>query len=1079
MPLNLKLCHLNVNSLLAGVNPSLHIDSQSSKFDEIYSVLVQDSKFDVIAMTETWLDESITDGIIEIPNYAVFRRDRTRHGGGVLLYVNYSLPVVKCEDIDIQGTEMILVQITLDRKKILIACCYRPPGQNAQEVQIFLSDFQTLVDYAVYNNFDHFFVLGDMNDRCVDWNDDRPVSELGSQLKDLVLMNNLFQIIETPTHFTDRSAYLLDILITDSPGLVVESGTLSNISNLHHLPIFGEVLLHAPGRRPFYRHIWHYNNGDWDGLNTTLACKTWDFSESAVNENVKLFTTSILEICKDYIPNKTVRICPRDKPWMTSRVKYLIKQRNKWIGRYNRSKSALHKYQRDQYRKIVRAEIAQAKNTYYQKQADSLDQHNLTPKKYWSIVRSLCGDKVKGPLPTIIEEGVSFSSDLEKARLLSNYFAGQSHLPSLPPGFSLPEFDYLTDSRLNDVIFSRVQVKKVLESLDPNKATGPDKISNRILKYTAASLADPLTNIFNISMRNQTFPEAWKLAHLCPVPKVANSNNKGNFRPISLLSAISKVMERLVFLVMYEYFMENDLLIAENSGFKKGDSTINQLVHIVHNIYKGLDNRNDVCMVFLDISKAFDKVFHEGLLFKLRQLGIEGNLFNWIESYLLNRQQRVIINGQSSDIKTINAGVPQGSILGPLLFLVFINDITRNIHSKIYLYADDTSLFREITSQADLGILNSDLSKLWSWSKQWRVQFNANKTKYLYFTLKRRASVLPNLYLGECVIDRAESHVHLGLALDSRLEWKDHVSRIQNRVSKTVISLKRIRWIVPRSTLEKLYKSLVRPVIDYGDVIYGNLSEGLSKRLERVQREAGIVCTGAFRLTNHQKLLHELGWEPLSLRREQHQLTMFYKMKSGVMPEYLSNLVPRDLGSRRPGLRNSSNLIVPFARTARFKNFFTVRVVSLWNNLPDAAKNQRTCDSFKLYMKHTSSYNANKLYSYGVHPAKVHHTRLRLGLSGLSQHLYSINVVEHATCSFCQLEDETVEHYFMRCPEFHVQRGRLLSSLVPIVPFDVLSATSDSDLVRGMLFGFPPLDLTKNREVFVSVQEFILHSARF
>ena len=1068
-----------MNSLLAGVNTSLHVESQCSKFDEIYSVLVHDLEFDVIAMSETWLDESIANATVELPNYAVFRRDRNRHGGGVLLYVNLRFSAEQCIDINLQGTEMVIVRITIGQKKILIACCYRPPGQLAHEIRTFMADFQTLVDYALYNNFDNFFVLGDMNDRCVEWNDDRPVSELGSQLKDLVLMNNLYQLIETPTHFTDRSAYLLDILITDSPGLMTNCGTLSNICNLHHLPVYGEFSLHISSRRPFYRHIWHYNNGDWAGLNSTLACMTWDLSDIEVNENVKLVTSRILDTCKEYIPNKVVRICPRDKPWMTSRVKYLIKQRNKWIRRYNRTKSPFHKDQRDQYRRIVRAEIAHSKYIYYQKQMIKLDKHDLSPKKYWSIVRSLCGNKVKGPLPTLIDEGVLYSTDIEKASLLSDYFAGQSRLPPTPTDFSLPEFHCLTESRLHNIVFSNLQVKKVLESLDPNKATGPDHISNRILKSTATSLAGPLANVFNISMQNQTFPDIWKLAHLCPVQKVENANTKNNFRPISLLSAISKVMERIVFSAMYEYFMENDLLISENSGFKKGDGTINQLLYIVHNIYKGLDKRNDVCMVFLDISKAFDKVFHDGLIFKLRQLGIGGNLLNWIKSYLLDRQQQVIVNGQSSDIKNINAGVPQGSILGPLLFLVFINDINKQINSNIYLYADDTSLFREIASPSDFDVLNSDLSKLYAWSKQWRVQFNANKTKFLYFTLKRCIPVLPNLYLGENIIERTENHVHLGLALDSRLEWKSHVSKIQSRIAKTINSLKRIRWIVPRSTLEKLYKSLVRPVIDYGDIIYNNMNESLSKRLESIQREAGIVCSGAIRFTNHQKLLQELGWEPLSLRRQHHQLTMLYKMINGLTPEYLKVLVPHVVSTRRSGLRNSAHLIVPFARTTRFKNFFSVCVISLWNNLPDVAKSQRTYASFKLHLKRVSGYHTNKLYSRGIHPAKVYHTRLRLGLSGLSQHLYNINVIEHATCSFCQMENETVEHYIMRCPEFHVQRGRLLSAFVSLIPFDVLSTVDDSDLVRGMLFGFQGLDYDTNVNVFLSAQDYILQTARF
>jgi hypothetical protein len=1075
---NFKICHLNVNSLLAGVNISRHIDSQQSKFDEIHTTLITEYQFDIIALSETWLDNSISDALIQLNDYVLYRRDRNRHGGGVLLYVNRSLPSCRRLDLEIDGTEMAWVEVIVDQKKVLICCCYRPPGQRAAEIDMFITNLQSSIDTALYTQSDHIFIIGDLNDRCVDWNDDRPVSELGTQLKDLVIVNNLYQIITEPTHFTDHSAYLLDVIITDSPGYMVSHGVMSPISNLHHLPVFAEISFKTiPIRKTFSRQVWHYKNANWEGLNTALSLKPFEFNSQDVNEVLKCFITDVYETCTQYIPNRVVKVRARDKPWMTSRIKYLINQRNKWIRRFNQSRNPIHKVNRDHFRKLTRDEISTAKLSFYNKQMENLNNPNLSPKKYWSIVHSLCGNKMRRNIPTIVEESITYSTDAEKSELFSEYFANQSYLPPLSENFTLPDFEFVTACKLNIVNFDTAKVLKVISKLNVNKATGPDNISNLILKNTATSLTEPLTKIFNISMRSGIFPEDWKLAHLSPIPKISNPKSKTNFRPISLLSCMSKVMERIIFEEMYQYFMDNNLLIIENSGFKKGDGTVNQLIHIVHNIYKGIDQKHDICMIFLDISKAFDRVYHDGLIFKLKQLGIEGKLLEWLKSYITSRKQKVVLNGQSSGIKTINAGVPQGSILAPLLFLVFVNDITRNINSKIYLYADDTSIQREIVGPQDFETINNDLQTLSNWASQWRVQFNANKTKFIYFSLKRNIPPLPVLYLNNTPIEQIDCHKHLGLTLDSRLEWKAHIENISSRVSKTINSMKRIRWLIPRHTLEIVYKSLVRSVIDYGDIIYSSMSQSLSQKLEKIQRDAALTCTGAIRLTNHEKILKELGWEPLSTRRQNHQLVMFFKMRNQITPNYLSELIPQTISSRRSDLRNRNDYVVPFARTERFKNYFSIVVVKMWNNLPEHAKSHTSLPIFKKYLNDSHGYRFQPLYSLGSHKAKRYHTQIRLGLSGLSQHLHSVNIIDDNTCPLCHLEVETATHYFLRCPVFHEPRARLLASLASLIPLHLLN--DDNAIVTGLIFGFHDLDFNKNSEVFLITQDYILNTNRF
>ena len=235
--------------------------------------------------------------------------------------------------------------------------------------------------------------------------------------------------------------------------------------------------------------------------------------------------------------------------------------------------------------------------------------------------------------------------------------------------------------------------------------------------------------------------------------------------------------------------------------------------------------KNDFCVVALDITKTFDRVFLRGLLFKLQQNGIEGNLLKWLESYLSHRKQRVVLNGISSEWREINAGVPQGSILGPLLFLVFINDIVDDIESQINLFADDTSLMMPIENiDSSFRALSNDLIKLSVWAKQWLVSFNANKTVYMIFSLRKQNRNYPCLKFNDVTLKQVTTHTHLGITFNSKMTWHNHINRISEKASKVINMLKRIRHLIPRSCLEQSYKTLVLPIIEYGDVVYDNLS---------------------------------------------------------------------------------------------------------------------------------------------------------------------------------------------------------------------------------------------------------------
>ena len=284
-----------------------------------------------------------------------------------------------------------------------------------------------------------------------------------------------------------------------------------------------------------------------------------------------------------------------------------------------------------------------------------------------------------------------------------------------------------------------------------------------------------------------------------------------------------------MFTRVYNFLLDINFLNPLQSGFRPGDSTVNQLVYMVHNIYDAFERGKEVRVVYLDISKAFDRVWHKGLLLKLKTIGIRDPLLGWLASYLSQRKQRVVIDGQSSNWSTVSAGVPQGSVLGPLLILIYINDVTENLKSDCLLYADDTSLFDivddPVTSSQKL---NNDLSKINDWARKWLVTINPSKTECMTFSAKRIKPPHPDLFYGDNKINEVAQHTHLGVVLCNNLSWRAHIFNIYEKASKRLNILKGIKFKVDRSTLRKLYKSLVRPLMEYADVLWDGCTDSES-----------------------------------------------------------------------------------------------------------------------------------------------------------------------------------------------------------------------------------------------------------
>ena len=358
---NLSFCHVNIQSMLANVNLEQHIPSQMSKLDEIQATLIDQHKFHVISLSETWLKQPTSDDCICFENYSCFRKDRPLgRGGGVCVYVLNSVSCIHRPDLEHNcSTEFLWIELQYSAYKVMFCVCYRPPGQNAQSINTFLSDMQSSIDKIYSEQYDCIIITGDFNDRCVFWNDDHPTSELKNKLRDLVRFNNMFQLINQPTHFTKTSAHILDLIITDSPGYVIDYGTLDPLGDLHHLPVFGKLSVTKYRTPTISREVWHYNNADLVGLNTAIQETDWSVLTESDNVDTAItyLTSHLLSTAKNYIPIRKIRVRSKDKPWFSSSVRKLIRFRNRWSGIFNRTNNPVHKIIRNIYRSRVKNEM--------------------------------------------------------------------------------------------------------------------------------------------------------------------------------------------------------------------------------------------------------------------------------------------------------------------------------------------------------------------------------------------------------------------------------------------------------------------------------------------------------------------------------------------------------------------------------------------------------------------------------------------------------------------------------------------------------------------------------------------------
>ena len=392
-------------------------------------------------------------------------------------------------------------------------------------------------------------------------------------------------------------------------------------------------------------------------------------------------------------------------------------------------------------------------------------------------------------------------------------------------------------------------IENIINKLNTNTANGPDNISNKFIKEAKNSLLIPLEYIFNYSLIHGVYPKQWKKSNWTPLHKRDSIYKRENYRPISLCNNLDKILDKIIFNTFYNYLDSNNLLNAHNYGFKRKSSCQHNLSMMLHQIYTNIDNNCDSLILFLDVVKAFDKVDHNILLQKINYMGITKNVFDWFKNYLTDRYSKCVIHGYESELYHIQSSVTQGSVLATLLWSIFAHDITENIISNPFIFADDTALVEKI-ERDDLNngfnIIQFDIDQLLFWAIENKIEFSKTKTKYLIVSNSHFQNY-PKLYMGDLELERVQTYKQLGLYLDQNLNWETHINYILQKIQKLINMFKLIRKRIDFKTSEKLYKGLIATIIDYCSMFYINATQKNIKRITRLIYHCALIVVNGSR----------------------------------------------------------------------------------------------------------------------------------------------------------------------------------------------------------------------------------------
>jgi hypothetical protein len=917
------------------------VNRNTNKLKDFEGILAN-SRSDCIMISESWLNDSISDAEIPSLGYDIYRKDR-RHstkerGGGLLCAVKNNIISLRRAELE-PDDEIMVIEVRPNKgDKIALVLCYRAPDED-------LANFTTNLDTTtakLFQSFKQLLVVGDFNvpdlKGCFDYSS-------GSEVEHSFLNTIDSYFLKQVNHIPSRSSNdnILDLVFTSDPDRISDVTISSEYFNTDHKLLEFTLGIRVERLKSKPRFVYNFKAANFDEVRSNLS--TADFSDvydaSDVNVAWSAFCDTFVTVLDNLIPKVKVKDATAPA-WIDGDVRHLKNKKETAWRRAKKSNLPHHwatfRKLRNKYKNLLAAKY----NSYISSLGAMVGDN---PKRFWSFFR--CKTQSKS-LPKVIHSGnVTASSPKDKAEMFNKYFFSVFSQPKVAQ--QLPDIPMSQHQLLGRIEVTEDDVLEILKNLDVSKAIGPDGISPRVLKECAHQIVSPLCHIFNMSLRTGILPGDWLKANVVPVFKKSDKQQVENYRPVSLLCVCGKVMERAIFNTVFPVIKKQ--LYHLQHGFVKGRSTTTQLLTVFHEISSVLDNAGQVDMIYLDFSKAFDSVSHKLLVHKLQSFGIHSDLLNWFSAYLSGREQRVVVEGIQSDWLPVISGVPQGSILGPLLFLLYINDMPSVAqHTSLALFADDSKCYKKISHISDCVQLQNDIDALFEWSQKWDLKFHPSKCQIICVTRKRNVIEF-DYKMNGVTLERINSIKDLGIDISSTLVWDDHVNRVVAKCNKKLGMIKRaIGFTAPPNVSKTLYAALIRSDLEYGSSVWSGTSKHNIEVLERVQRRATKFILGYPNL-DYRDRLSELSLLPLTYRREISDLNCFFRCKLGQYDLFLNNYVQfySSNQSRRITRLSSDHLklIPPRCKTESHMSNFFQRIVPIWNQLPFSTRASESVAVFK------------------------------------------------------------------------------------------------------------------------------------
>ena len=536
----------------------------------------------------------------------------------------------------------------------------------------------------------------------------------------------------------------------------------------------------------------------------------------------------------------------------------------------------------------------------------------------------------------------------EISNIMNRYFAEVG--PNLASNIPLTDktvLDYLDEPVHNTFYFLPIVQKEIqdeINSLSQNKSSGLYSCPVKLLKLGSLQISEPLSVIFNKSIQTGTYPHKLKIAKIIPIHKDGDETDPGNYRPISLLSIFNRIFEKLMYDRLVSFINKYGLLYNSQYGFREKHNAQHAIIDITYRIQKNIDQGLFTCGLFIDLKKAFDTVNHNILLTKLSHFGIRGVIHDWFKSYLSNRKQTVSIDGSISDYEVTSCGVPQGSVLGPLLFLIYINDISKSSSIlSFYLFADDTSLICEHKDLKKLEVIvNNELKNISEWLRTNRLSLNVKKTNFVIF--RPRQKNLP--FLPDICIPDNSNHVqqieqkdfikYLGVFIDFNLSWKEHINYIVSKISRSIGIIAKLRHFVPYETLINIYKTLINPYIYYGICSWGNSAKTHLERLLVLQKRVLRLINFSDPKKHAIPFFLQTRSLPINFLYFERTSIMMHDIFNKAAPFNLNNLfeLPDNIHSHRTRSVLNNCFFIENVRTELVKRSFLSTGPKIWNSLP-------------------------------------------------------------------------------------------------------------------------------------------------